>query len=56
MGLKHAEYEWLEDTFPQICPKSISAYTRMKKTQSKKYLELKREALKMGKELIDNFD
>ena len=55
-GLKHAEYEWLEDTFPQICPKSISTYTRMKKTQSKKYLELKREALKMGKELIDNFD
>lgn len=52
-GINNAEYEWIEDNLPEICPKTISVFTKAKKTRSKKYLELKAEALKLGKALND---
>ena len=42
------EFYQLQDLFPDIVPKSLSAYSRMKSSNSKKYLELKEKAFEYG--------
>lgn len=53
-GARNVEYEWLEENLPELCPKSLAGYSRMKKACSKKYLELKGAALSLGMVLNDN--
>ncbi len=53
-GEKNIEYEWLEEYLPDICPKNMASYTKAKKANSKKYLLLKEEALKLGMVLKDD--
>ena len=48
-----AEYYWLQQYLPNLAPKSIGAYTRMKHTQSKKYLTIKSMAKDLMKDLDD---
>lgn len=43
--------EWLKKYLPQICPKSISGFRRMRTTHSKNYQKLVAEAAKLGKKL-----
>lgn len=45
---KRAEYEWLWEHLPDICPKSLSAYSRMKNQKTEKYKALVAEAAKLG--------
>lgn len=45
--LRH-EYYWFQEFAPEICPKSISGYSRMKNLKSKKYLELAEFAKSKG--------
>lgn len=44
-------YEWLQKTLPDICPKSISGYKRGKTANSPTYRKLVLEARKKGREL-----
>lgn len=44
----HSEFYWLQHNLPDICPKSISGYTRMKKTNSANYQKLKAKAEEAG--------
>lgn len=46
--LRH-EYYWLEEFLPDLCPKSLSGYSRMKNSNSKSYQKIVQEAEKMGK-------
>lgn len=39
--LRH-EYYWLQEHFPDLCPKSISGYSRSKNAKSKSYQEILR--------------
>lgn len=48
--LRH-EYYWLQEHLPDLCPKSLSGYSRMKNTNSKNYQKLVNEAAKLGKTL-----
>ena len=47
-ALRRAEYDWLWEYLPNICPKSFSAYSRMKKEKTDKYKILVAEAKKLG--------
>lgn len=38
-NLRH-EYYWLQENLPELCPKSLSAYSRMKNSNSKNYQKL----------------
>ncbi len=49
--MRRAEYDWLWEYLPEICPKSLAAYSRMKATCKKSYQRLMIEAAKLGKEL-----
>lgn len=49
--VRRAEYDWLWEHLPEICPKSLAAYSRMKTTHTKSYQRLMVEAAKLGKEL-----
>lgn len=43
-----AEYDWLWEHLPSLCPKSMSAYSRMKNQKTDKYLAIVAEAKKHG--------
>lgn len=45
------EYEWLCKQLPEIAPKSIGGYTRMKNTQSENYKKIQQIAAEHGKTL-----
>lgn len=45
------EYFWIQEHLPDLCPKSISGYSRMKKSNSKNYQKIVSEAMKLGKKL-----
>ena len=53
--LKRAsEYDWICANLPDLAPKSLGGYTRMKHTSSKNYLKIKEAAMKLNKELIED--
>ena len=45
---RHEEYDWLWEHLPEHCPKSFSAYSRMKNQKTDKYNALVAEAKKLG--------
>lgn len=45
------EYYWLQEYLPNLCPKSLSGYSRMKNSNSQNYQKLVREAAKLGKQV-----
>ena len=47
------DYDWLWEYLPEICPKSLSAYSRMKNQKTEKYEALKAEAAKHGYKIKD---
>lgn len=49
-AIRH-EYYWLQEHLPELCPKSLSGYSRMKNTNSKNYQKLVVAAKKLGKQL-----
>ncbi len=49
-----AEYYWLQQNLPNVVPKSLGAYTRIKHSQSKKYLTIKDMAKSLMKDLDDS--
>lgn len=42
------EYKWVCKNFPDLAPKSLGAYTKMKNARSSKYLEIEKAALDIG--------
>lgn len=48
---KQKEYDWLQKNLPDLCPKSLSGYTRMKNANSKNYQKIVEAARQLGKEL-----
>ena len=46
-----ADFYWIQEYLPDICPKSVYSYVRMKNACNEKYLTLVREAVKFGKQL-----
>ena len=48
---RRMEYNWICYNIPELAPKTLSGYTRMKNSKSKKYLELKQKAMEAGYEL-----
>lgn len=53
-GDRTAEYEWLMKKLPELCPKSLGAYTTAKKRKTKKYLAIQEAARALGRELNDD--
>lgn len=49
-----AEYDWILENLPEIAPKSLGGYTKMKHSNSKNYQMIKNEANKLGMILDDN--
>ena len=47
------EYDWLCEFLPELAPKSLSAYSRMKNIKSDKYIEIFESAKEKGKYLIN---
>lgn len=45
---RRAEYDWLWEHIPSLCPRSFSAYSRIKNQNTDKYKELVAEAKKLG--------
>lgn len=43
-----AEYDWLWEHLPSVCPKSLSAYSRMKNQKTEKYTAIVAEAAQHG--------
>lgn len=48
------EYDWILENLPEIAPKSLGGYTKMKHSNSKNYQKIKDEANKLGMFLDDN--
>lgn len=51
IAIKRAEYDWLWEFLPDLCPKSLSAYSRMKNANSEKYQHLIKAAASLGYEI-----
>lgn len=51
---RRIEFEWITEHLPDIAPKSLNAYTRMKRIHSEKYIHIKKEAEKLGMVLDDD--
>lgn len=51
---RRIEYEWIAEHLSDLAPKSLNAYTRMKRIRSEKYLQIKIEAEKLGIVLDDD--
>ena len=51
---RKAEYDWICANLPDLAPKSLGGYTRMKHSNSKNYLKIKETAAKIGRELIED--
>lgn len=45
------EYFWLQENLPNICPKSLSGYSRMKNANTENYQKLVKAAAELGKKL-----
>lgn len=45
------DYEWITKHLPDIAPKSLSGYSRMKNSNSKNYQKLQKAALKKGRKI-----
>lgn len=50
--LYRADYDWLWEFLPEICPKSFSGYMRMKNLNSKNYQKIIAEAQKLGRYIL----
>ena len=48
------EYDWITENLPQLAPKSLGGYTKMKHSNSKNYQRIKKEANLKGMILDDN--
>ncbi len=48
------EYNWIKDKLPDYAPKSLNAYTAMKRAKSKRYLVIKEKAKELGVDLDDD--
>lgn len=46
------EFDWVRENLPELSPKSLSGYSRMKNLKSDKYLEILSAASEKGKQLI----
>lgn len=46
-----ADYDWLWEFLPDLCPKSLSGYVRIKNANSEKYKILVKEAKKLGRNI-----
>lgn len=46
------EYFWLQENLPDICPKSLSGYSRMKNANTENFQRIAQEAAKLGKKLL----
>lgn len=51
IAIKRAEYDWLWEFLPELCPKSFSAYSREKIAKSEKYEHLIEAAASLGYEI-----
>ena len=51
--IRNEEYEWICCNLPELAPKSIGSYTRVKNAKNATYLKIKDEANKKGKMLLD---
>lgn len=49
---RRMEYNWICYNIPELAPKTLSVYTRMKNSKSPKYLELKQKAAEVGYEIL----
>ncbi|WP_405347163.1 phage minor capsid protein [Ruminococcus sp.] len=47
------EFEWIEENLPEVAPKSLGGYTRMKHSNSKNYQKIKQLAAQKGMYLDD---
>lgn len=47
--LRRADYDWIWEFMPDVCPKSFSGYMRMKNANTSKYQQLADEAKKHGR-------
>ena len=45
------DYDWLWEFLPELCPKSLSGYVRMKNSNSKNYLRIVDEAKRLGRNI-----
>ena len=45
---RREEYDWLWEYLPDLCPKSLSAYSRIKNQKAEKYQPIIAEAKKLG--------
>lgn len=50
--LYRADYDWLWEFLPEICPKSFSGYMRMKNSNSKNYQKIVEAAKKLGRNIL----
>lgn len=46
------EYFWLQENLPDMCPKSLSGYSRMKNANTENFQKIAQEAAKLGKNLL----
>lgn len=47
------EYDWLREFLPNLVPKSLSGYSRIKNAKNEKYIAIATAAKEKGKELIE---
>lgn len=45
------EFSWLEEHLPELCPKSLSGYSRMKSSNSKNFQTIVEKAKELGYEI-----
>ena len=51
-----SEYDWICRYLPNMAPKSLGGYTRMKRSNSRNYLKIKEAAIELNKELIEEVE
>lgn len=51
---RKTEYRWICANIPEMAPKTLGVYTRIKNSRNKKYLELKQKAKEFNYELVDD--
>lgn len=50
-GQEVRDFKWLQEQFPEKCPKSVTGYRRMKTQNTKNYQLLKQMAAELGREI-----
>lgn len=48
------DFQWIQDNLPDICPKSLTGYRRMKNQNTKNYQKIVETALAMGYKISNN--